>query len=519
MRNKGRLQFALLLMVVLTVLITSASAQQTMQPDRKAYTDANAIKEPDKKIAALEKFAVDFPESSSLYMAHQMIFNTLVKSFPDQTAKILEQAGKTVDKAPDLAKSSLYSTLGSALCDAGILLDDAEKFTSKGLALAEEEMAKSARQRRATYLATLGRVYLKQGKLNEAEKNLKQAVADNPQLMPASIGLAELFDKRGDGKMAVNAYINAAVSGKLPAASRQQLDALYAKTYNGSMAGLENMLDAKYMERYPPPFSVAHYKPSAKRSDRVVLTEVFTGSGCPPCVAADLAADLAMDRYSRTELAVLMYHEHIPQPDPMTTPQTTARFRYYAGTGVPTVVIDGHGTVGGGGREATKTVYDGFNKEIEGRLEAAPEAAVKLTALMDGTMVRTNAVVSKVTAEVADLKLHIVLAEGKLRYTGENGVRFHPMVVRSMAATDAGQGLAITSKDSQTFAWDFNLTKISADIKQHLDEYEKAGHRGASFTFTEKKYQIDSKDLVVVAFVQNEKTKAILQSIFINVKP
>lgn len=36
--------------------------------------------------------------------------------------------------------------------------------------------------------------------------------------------------------------------------------------------------------------------------------------------------------------------------------------------------------------------------------------------------------------------------------------------------------------------------------------------------FTEKKYEIDPKDLVVAAFVQDEKTKAIPQSIIVKVK-
>jgi hypothetical protein len=90
--------------------------------------------------------------------------------------------------------------------------------------------------------------------------------------------------------------------------------------------------------------------------------------------------------------------------------------------------------------------------------------------------------------------------------------------VRSMAGTD-GIGLSIAAKGPQTFAWDFDVMAISASIKKHLDEYEAGGHRGNSFTFTEKKYEINPKDLVVAAFVQNEKTKAILQSIFIKVKP
>jgi hypothetical protein len=208
----------------------------------------------------------------------------------------------------------------------------------------------------------------------------------------------------------------------------------------------------------------------------------------------------------------------------MTTPQTTARFMYYTASlpqrGVPTLAIDGVTTVGGGGRAETKRVYDGIVRQIEKGLELPSGAQLKLETAMDGGTVRATAIVSKVTSESPDLKLHIVLAEELLRYVGENGIRFHPMVVRSMAESEGGsQGLSITSKDSQTFTWNFDLPAISAAIKKHLDEYEAGGHRGNAFTFTEKKYEIDPKDLVVAAFVQDEKTKAILQSIIVKVAP
>jgi tetratricopeptide (TPR) repeat protein len=519
MTRKGRSQLILLSVAVLVAFGSCALAQTTAQPnqqqvspDRKAYSEANAIKEPDKKIEALEKFVMDFPNSTSVYAAHQAIFGILVKNYPNQKDRIMEQAGKAIDKAPDRSKMILYNSLGSQLCDAGILLDEAEKFVRTG---AQAAPGRS----NATFLVTLGRIYLKQGKLDAAEKNLKDALAANPQLSTATLGLAEVYNRRGDVQNALTAYIDAAATSKIPADARQQLNALYAKSH-----GLDEILDAKYREANPPPFTVEPYKLSAKRTDRVVLAEVFTGSGCPPCVAADLAADLAMERYSRQELAVLIYHEHIPQPDPMTTPQTTARFDYYtAGVprrGVPTLAIDGATTVGGGARNRTKTVYDRITRQVEKGLEVPAGAQLKLDTALDGATVRASATVSKITSKSPDLKLHIVLAEEMLRYTGENGIRLHPVVVRSMAESDGGsQGLSITSKDSQTFAWSFDLQAISAAIKKHLDEYEAGGHRGNTFTFTEKKYEIDPKDLVVAAFVQDEKTKTILQSIIVRVKP
>jgi Tol biopolymer transport system component len=93
-----------------------------LRPVRECHSEANAIKEPDKKIEALEKFVTDFPNSTSVYMAHQAIFGILANNYPNQKDKILEQAGKVLDKAPERSKINLYNSLGSQLCDAGILL-------------------------------------------------------------------------------------------------------------------------------------------------------------------------------------------------------------------------------------------------------------------------------------------------------------------------------------------------------------------------------------------------------------
>jgi len=142
---------------------------------------------------------------------------------------------------------------------------------------------------------------------------------------------------------------------------------------------------------------------------------------------------------------------------------------------------------------------------------------VKLEASIEGSTVKTKATVANVKSDSANLKLHIVLAEEKLRFSGENGIRFHPMVVRSVAGPEYG-GFAITAKDNQSFDWTFDVNAISGEAKKHLDEYEKAGHRGEPFTFTEKKHSIDPENLTVVAFVQDEKTKAILQTTLLKLK-
>src|SRR5262245_27535961 len=512
-----RLAVVLLGLVLGSASLIAGAQSPPMPPDRKAFTDASRIKEPDKKIEAFEKFIADYPKSTALYSAHQAIFDTLVKNYPDQKENILAQAASALEKAPDFSRPFLYDSLANRLFEAGVMLDEAVKFATKGLAVTEEELLKQAKQRKATYYATLGRIYSKQGKLKEAEQNLNQARDFNPNLISASIGLAELYVKKGDEKQALETYANAAASGKLPAEPRKQFESLYSKSNKGSLQGLEEMLDAKYTKLYPNPVKAEHYKASDKRASRAVLAEVFTGSGCPPCVAADLGFDAMMERYKREELAVLMFHLHIPQPDPMTNPASLARAKVYGVGSVPSYVLDGKLSGGGGPREGTQSFFDRVNPDVEKQLEMASGADLKLDVALDGLTVKAKAAVSNIKNESDKLKLQIVLAEDKLRHMGENGVRFHPMVVRSLAGPEYG-GFAITAKDGQSFEWSFDINAIAAEAKKHLDEYEKSGHRGEPFTFSEKKDQIDPNNLTVVAYIQDEKSKAVLQSVLMKVK-
>ena len=52
--------------------------------------------------------------------------------------------------------------------------------------------------------------------------------------------------------------------------------------------------------------------------------------------------------------------------------------------------------------------------------------------------------------------------------------------------------------------------------RKQLDEYEAKGHRGESFKFSAKKYEIDRGDLAVVVFVQDDKTRHVLQAGYVD---
>ena len=103
--------------------------------------------------------------------------------------------------------------------------------------------------------------------------------------------------------------------------------------------------------------------------------------------------------------------------------------------------------------------------------------------------------------------------EKELRYSGENGIRYHPMVVRAVAA------LPLAPTGAASFEKAFDLAGISASIREYLDDYEAKGHRGDPFRFGEKKSRIGRSDLGIVAFVEDGNTHHVLQAAWLDLSP
>jgi thiol-disulfide isomerase/thioredoxin len=527
-----------------------------MPPDQQAYTEANKIADPEKKIAALGKLKTDFPDGVYASLADSQILSTLIQKMPEQkerirkAAKAMFAASAARDKAT--SRENMFATVASRgstatriadqLAAADLLLKDAGNYARKGVEAMREnvwiaerreayakrkqeiptrkDLARSFAEARAVRLATLGRVEMKLGHTAEAQKLLEESYAVTPSNVTVTAALGEMAAQAGDDEKAMDYLVSAHLSGHAPDAANQTFEALYKKSHNGTLDGLEAMLDTEYHKRFPNPVHVEAYKPTEKRSDRMVLAEVFTGAGCGPCAGADVAFDAAMERYSRKDLAVVMYHVHVPRPDPMTTDATTARYKTYGANGVPAYAIDGKKTVGGGSRDAAPDVFEQFQKDLEKDLETAAEAKVKIDASLNGGTVKVSASLDGVTGDSKNpdsqaFKVQILLVEKEIRYLGENGIRFHPMVVRALGG-EKGEGYPIDTGGKGIFEASFDLDAIGRDIKKQLDEYEAKGHRGEPFQFSAKKYQINRGNLAVVVFVQDDKTRHVLQAGYVD---
>ena len=283
-------------------------------------------------------------------------------------------------------------------------------------------------------------------------------------------------------------------------------------------------------------------------------------------MGAGLAFGAGLDRYSRQNYILLHYHVHIPQPDPMVNPSTLERQKFYAVRSSPSYFIDGESDGGGGSADAAMSLYERkVEPVVEKHLAVPPEAALKLRAEQSGSKVSVRANVSGVKSKSDKLRLQVALVEDAVHYSGENGHRFHEMVVRSLAngppppappsapaakpavpaasapasANQAGgdtpaavaapaegekpaapppmpTGFALKPAQGGTFEWTFDLAKAASDAKAHLEDFETNTRKGA-YQFRQKKHEINAANLSVVAFVQDEATKTILQAIYVKI--
>ena len=471
---------------------------------QQLVTDALAAMSLEKYVQAQREVAKRANRPEPPQAALESAFNAARARALEQLARIdMAQAEENLKASIKLnpsfgtaqpALADLYMAKGDT-ADAEAVLKDAIKNSSAPATASRASMA-------------LADFYVKRGDTAAAEAIYRETLKTNPAYSPALLALARIEDKRGDSTPALEHYLTAASGGALPAADNAAVHRLYRQAH-GNDDGFDEELDKIYREKFPNPVKPEQYAPPAAKNNRVVLLEMFTGSGCGPCVSADLALDAVMERYPANVIVPIAYHANIPLPDPMVVAGGDGRREYYKVRGVPTFNIDGAlGQLGGGGRVNTPGTYNSYIAKIDKELAVPAGAVINLAAIGDGDLVSVTATVSKLESKSRNLRLHLLLVERELHYMGENGVRFHPMVVRATAG-DKGAGIPI--KGNGTTKYSFTLAAIRDDVantlkaeleKRHGSEAPGSARRdyaadGHAFT------KIDRAALSVVAFVQD----------------
>lgn len=275
---------------------------------------------------------------------------------------------------------------------------------------------------------------------------------------------------------------------------------------------LETELDADYHKKVPPFKPEPSAAAKTRKSDRVVVMELFTGAQCPPCVAADVAFEVLNGTYKPTELVTLQYHLHIPGPDPLANADSEQRAKYYEDLrGTPGTYFDGKTDAGGGGPMANaKGKYDEYKKLIDEVLGKPSEAAVDLKVDRKGNDLRITASAdAKHAKKDAKLHLRLVLVEEEVRYTGGNNLRFHEHVVRALPGGVEGKALQDGAGKTQVT---INLDELRGSLEKYLTE-----QTNVLGDFPKPFPPINLTNLSVVALVQDDGDKSILNAALVKV--
>jgi len=147
----------------------------------------------------------------------------------------------------------------------------------------DDELRASLKSERASALATLGQILMKRGKAEEGEKALTEAYAAKPAgstMAAIARVLAESAKKSGNEAKQLEYLTVLALSGRITADETKEYEAAYRKTHNGSLDGLDAMLDERYRRDHVR-FGVTPFerKPPAKATGKTVLAEIFPGAG------------------------------------------------------------------------------------------------------------------------------------------------------------------------------------------------------------------------------------------------
>lgn len=281
------------------------------------------------------------------------------------------------------------------------------------------------------------------------------------------------------------------------------------------IAALDLILDREYLAKVPS-FKGTVFAGRSSKSDRAVVMELFTGATCPPCVAADVAFDVLQRTHKTSELILIQYHMHIPGPDPMTNPDTEARWKHYQNAypkkvgGVPTAFFNGGApVVGGGPMPVAEKRYEFYRDLIHPLLENPAGATVSAKATRSGDKIAISAEVGGIAAPSSDMKLRLVLVEETVRFAGSNKIRFHHQVVRAMPG--GVDGFALKEKSSKHTA-NVDLQEVRKHLNAYLDDYA-ANKR----PFPSSDRPFDFGHLRLIALVQDDSTHEILQATQVDV--
>jgi Secretion system C-terminal sorting domain len=220
-------------------------------------------------------------------------------------------------------------------------------------------------------------------------------------------------------------------------------------------------------------------------TNRNVCMEVFTSSTCGPCVAGNLNMDNNI-LPNISNYTVIKYQQDFPgSGDPYANSQSVARRGYYGINSIPRMEIDGQWDLNA--QLLTTPIYNTYQQD-----PAFMEIGIQGASVL-GTTVTVNGTIKPLINYPGNNFVYHVIVTEKITYNNvaSNGeTEFHEVMMKMWPNNN---GTAVTSLTQ------FNIINVNATIPMtgtNVEEYS---------------------DLRVVIFVQDNTTKKILQSQWLDI--
>jgi len=260
-------------------------------------------------------------------------------------------------------------------------------------------------------------------------------------------------------------------------------------------------------------FPMEPFKGRKAKSDRVAVFELFTGSEAAPAAATELAGQALLKSFPATDVIVLQYHLPAPVPDALMSQDGLERIGVYADLirTLPVTLVNGKpGPKAGGDPSKAKDVYAEFRDAAEKALELPAAVKIKLTVAAAEKGFTAKAIVSDLEKPGEKINLRFILAEERIRFDGQSGVRYHSMVVRAMPGKAAGFPITKPTLEQEV---KIDLADVKDKLNKFLDDFAK---NEGEFPRTDRPLALTG--LKLVAIVQNDTTGEILQATMADVK-
>lgn len=506
-----------------------AKSLETIEPDFIDGIDAfeEALQNPDS--SATRKFAKENPTSPlAIVAAESLLAASRRDESPDD--EVRKRSEEYVDRASawgsryaDYARvraSLLLARSGHAPGVAKELAETAEKKLNEmqleswkplldeaaeriELAEATAGLASDDEAARKAALATLERLHEEDPSRGEITYLLAGDASEHGEKEKALALYGELLALPGMERSVWQSAASRGVEIELPSES---FAALWEELEKDE-AELDPFLDELYEKRA---FYFADEKSGPRTSgNRVSLVELFTGTMCPPCVAADVAVGAIEKAYGPDQVVALRYHQHIPGPDPFANSKSEVRFDYYAGRGTPTTVLNGQPLMVGGDFSSAQTAYEELQQALKPYLDDETPVDITIETEGRGEQLKIKATATGLDPENTQLRLRIVLAETLVHHPARNGVRLHEMVVRDIPSGVEG---IPQEGGSASFEKTLELPGLKQNLMLELAQFEAASNQ----RLASKPMPFES--VHVVAFVQDDATKQVLQAKIVGVE-